>query len=274
MTDKDRMTDKDYLVNDQYRDAAKLSARIRLHELFSVNKYGFHRWTFDHLLDLPAEARVLEVGCGPGRLWRENLDRIPSNWQITIGDLSPGMLDEARAELADAGRPFSFEHINAQDLPFADTSFDAVIANQMLYHVPDRPKALAEFHRVLKPAGTLYAATGGRPDGPSIADWRAKAGVSTDLARSVDGGSGRFSLENGGPQITRIFTAVEQHRYEDALQVSEVEPLVDYVQSGSYRLNEDELQRFREIAAAEIAEHGFLYIAKSGGLFTASKQPS
>ena len=270
MTNSDRLTDKNYL-DDQYRDATNLNARIRLHERFSVNKYGFHPWIFDHFEGLPAEARILEVGCGPGRLWRANQDRIPPGWQITLGDLSTGMLAEARADLADAGRPFNFEHIDAQDLPFADASFDAVIANQMLYHVPDRRKALAEFHRVLKPGGALYAATGGQPNGPTFADWRAKAGVSTELARPVGGGSGRFSLENGGDQIAEFFTEVEQHRYEDALQVSEVEPLVDYVQSGSYKLNEKELQRFRKIVTAEIAEHGFLHIAKSGGLFTARK---
>lgn len=265
------MTDKNYLVNDQYRDADNLNARMRLHQLFSVNPNNWHRWVFDHFEDLPADARVLEVGCGPGQLWRENEDRIPPGWQVTLGDLSSGMIDEARAGLAGTEKPFRFEEIDVQDLPFADAAFDAVIANHMLYHVSDRPKALAEIHRVLKPEGTLYAATNGQPDGPTLADWRAKAGAKVDPERPIGGGAGRFSLKNGGAQLQRVFFRVDLHRYEDALHVREVEPLVDYVQSGSYKLDADELQRFREVTAAEIAQHGFLHIAKAGGLFTARK---
>ncbi len=80
---------------------------------------------------------------------------------IALSDFSPGMIEEAQHNLADAGRPFAFERIDAQAIPFADASFDMVIANHMLYHVPDRPQALAEIRRVLRPGGRLYAATGG-----------------------------------------------------------------------------------------------------------------
>jgi ubiquinone/menaquinone biosynthesis C-methylase UbiE len=48
---------------------------------------------------------------------------------------------------------------DAQSLPFIDHSFDAIVANHMLYHVPNRLAVYAEFCRVLKPNGRLYAAT-------------------------------------------------------------------------------------------------------------------
>ena len=51
--------------------------------------------------------------------------------------------------------------IDIQDIPFADHEFDAVIANMMLYHVPDLQKGLREVKRVLKPDGTFYCATYG-----------------------------------------------------------------------------------------------------------------
>ncbi|MEZ4608117.1 MAG: class I SAM-dependent methyltransferase [Deinococcales bacterium] len=54
-----------------------------------------------------------------------------------------------------------FLQIDAEEIPFADNSFDAVIANHMLYHVADRPKALGEIARVLKANGKLYATTVG-----------------------------------------------------------------------------------------------------------------
>ena len=48
-----------------------------------------------------------------------------------------------------------------RDLPFEDESFDGVVANHMLYHVPDRPQALAEIRRVLRSAGRVFATTNG-----------------------------------------------------------------------------------------------------------------
>ena len=88
-------TERDYLLTEQYRDAAKLRARMGLHERFSVNPYGWHRWVFDQL-DLSPRGRVLELGCGPAALWRENGERIPAGWTVVLADLSPGMLREAR----------------------------------------------------------------------------------------------------------------------------------------------------------------------------------
>ncbi len=69
------INDQTYLLNDQYRDSTNLDARVKLHVLFSTNKYGWNRWYFDQL-DLPPDARVLELGCGPGYLWRVNLERL------------------------------------------------------------------------------------------------------------------------------------------------------------------------------------------------------
>jgi ubiquinone/menaquinone biosynthesis C-methylase UbiE len=85
-------------VESQYRDASNLNARIALHERFSTNAYGWQRWVFDQL-ELPPDARVLELGCGTGKLWVENRDRTPEGWDVTLTDASPGMLREARRNL-------------------------------------------------------------------------------------------------------------------------------------------------------------------------------
>jgi ubiquinone/menaquinone biosynthesis C-methylase UbiE len=73
---------------------------------------------------------VLEVGCGDGNIWRENLDRIPPGWRLTLTDFSPGMVDAARAVLGDRAE---YAVADVQELPFSDASFDAVIANHMLF---------------------------------------------------------------------------------------------------------------------------------------------
>src|SRR5262245_36483808 len=108
-----KLADPDYLLNQQYRDASNLNARIELHKRFSTNAYNWYLWVFDRL-KTPPQSRVLELGCGPGRLWVENLDRIPPGWDITLSDFSPGMIAEARGNLAAASRPFAFERVDAQ----------------------------------------------------------------------------------------------------------------------------------------------------------------
>jgi SAM-dependent methyltransferase len=144
-------------LEEQYRTDAHLNARIGLHARFSTNP-GWGRWLFDREAP-PANARVLEVGCGPANtLWGANLDRIDPSWQLTLADFSPGMIESARGVLGDRAE---YVVADAQDLPFDDECFDIVLANHMLYHVPDRPKAFVEFRRVLVPGGAFHAATNG-----------------------------------------------------------------------------------------------------------------
>lgn len=103
----------------QYADASNLNARVRLHQRFSVNPRGFAEWLFDHVA--PREgAKVLEVGCGPVWLWRRNRERIPTSWEITVTDFSPGMVREARQRLPVCGVKASLCVCDAQALPFAE----------------------------------------------------------------------------------------------------------------------------------------------------------
>ena len=104
----------------QYRDSSNLNARQQLHARFSVNQHGWHRWVFDQLV-VPFAARIVELGCGPGALWVENLNRVPLDWRVTLVDLSPGMLYEARAHCPDTDLTLA----DAQSIPFDDGSFDA-----------------------------------------------------------------------------------------------------------------------------------------------------
>ena len=134
----------------QYGDSSNLNARIQLYTRFSNSPDDLGRWVFDRL-DLPRRCRLLELGCGTASLWVGNASRVSAGWTVTLSDRSPGMLREARDNLAVKGLAFRLSVIDAQAIPLADSTLDAVIANHMLYHVPDRAKALSEIHRVLRP---------------------------------------------------------------------------------------------------------------------------
>ena len=249
-------------VKDQYRTSANLEARIALHARFSTATRDFHEWVFDHL-DLPDRARVLEVGCGTGALWTKNRSHIPATWQLTLADFSLGMVETTRA----AGITARCVQCDAQSLPFECEHFDAVIANNMLYHVPDLPRALAEFRRVLKPSGKLYAATNGevhlREYFQLVADF-----LGTERRRPQM----QFTLENGTQQLACAFVQVQRFDFDDALVVTEAEPLVAYAMSGM--LGKEIIGRenaLRDFVAHRIARDGAIHITKAAGLFVANQ---
>nr|MBF6589837.1 class I SAM-dependent methyltransferase [Ktedonobacterales bacterium] len=213
---------------------------------------------------------VLELGSGRGDLWRANLERIPHGWNVTLSDLSPGMLEEARAHLGAYAARFHFMRADAQAIPFADGVFDAVIANHMLYHVPDIPRALVEIARVLKPGGALYAATNG---GTHLCEIGELVGRVAPAAATLWGERAAlpFRLENGGELLAQHFAVVSARRYENALRVTEIEPLVAYIRSTPLGTlpPEDAMARLRSHIAEEIATHGALTITAETGIFQA-----
>jgi ubiquinone/menaquinone biosynthesis C-methylase UbiE len=192
---------------------------------------------FDRL-EVADDGNVLEVGCGIGELWRENADRVPRGWRLTLVDRSPGMI----AAAIGAARSADLIVADVQALPLSDASFDVAIANHMLYHVGDRARALAELARVLRPGGRLVAATVGRGHLEEIRQL---------LARVSDGawpGSAeRFGLETGPPQLEELFEDVQVERYPSTLVVTEAEPLVAYCLSmrEASGLDEDRTRRLR-----------------------------
>lgn len=255
------------LVAAQYALPNHLQARIALHERFTVNRYDWARWVLDQIA--PADgAVIIEVGGGTGRLWKVNADRLRPGWNITLSDQSAGMVEQAHALLAGLGHPFRFEVCPADRIPRPDASADIVIANHMLYHVPDLPAALREFRRVLKPDGVLFAATNGAGHLREIdALYSAYRGVDTRLGMSLS-----FTLERGGEALRPFFPDLRIVRREDSLRVDDAAALADYILS----MDGDPAERPRLIAhlqAAIDAAGGALHIGKDSGMFVARAQP-
>ncbi len=247
-----------------------MSARARLHVLYSNNATRWPVWVFDQL-NLQPGMRVLECGCGPGWLWRENLDRIPADCQFTLTDLSPGMVAESKAALGQSEIDFTFRAVDMTTLPFPDDSFDMVVANHMLYHVADRPKALAEVKRVLGDNGRFYAATNGQNH---LRELRAlHQQFMPDIPGSISFFDMPFSLENGRRQLEAFFHYVDLLPYPDSLEVTDVQPLLDYILSTSTiktQITPEKLQQISDYVNQEIDAKGAFHITKASGLFIAS----
>ena len=264
-----KLQDPQYLLSKQYKDASNLNARIRLHEMFSTNPYGIHQWMFDQFT-LPKHAAVLELGCGPAKLWQGNLARIPAGWCVMLTDFSPGMISTTRQNLAGQDQ-FTFDIVDAQSIPYEDAAFDVIMAHYMLYHVPDRSKALAEIARVIKTGGKFFAVTLGENHIREIFE------IMRDFDPSWSNGhrDNPFTLENGAAQIAPFFSSLELRRYEDGLAITETGPLVEYILSMSsladVDVGEEKIAALRANIDARLAREGVIQVQKHSGMFIAVK---
>ncbi len=109
------------------------------------------------LLDLSPGERVLDVGCGSGAVTRAIARRVAPAGRVTGADASREFLDIA-SRLADeggVGALVQWQQADCRALPFADQSFDVVLAATVLAHVPDAARAVAEMARVTRPGGRM-----------------------------------------------------------------------------------------------------------------------
>lgn len=246
-------------MSGQYATEANLRARIDVHQRFSTAKEDWHRGLFDRVAP-PADARILEVGCGPAEFWKQNLDRIDPSWKLTLSDSSPGMIEAARVVLGDRAEYFVAD---VQELPLAGETFDVVLANHMLYHVPDLPRAFTEIRRVLVPGGVLHASTIG--EGHMQEMWQLTA-ASWPYAGHVEA----FGLESGPPKLEQFFADVRVQRFEDGLAVTDAEPVLAYIRSAE-RYDGRDLEDARAAIEAAIARDGVFFVRKSQGLISCRK---
>lgn len=259
--------DQRYLREQQYRDSGNLDARIRLHARFSTNTYDWYSWVFDQY-ELPATCRILELGCGSADFWRKNAGRFLPGWELLLSDFSPGMLAKARQNTQQLGS-ISLLAVDAQAIPFDENTFDVVIANHMLYHLPDRPQGLREIRRVLKPGGRLYATTIGERHLQELLALpeRFFPGKMRDHMQITN----EFTLENGAEQLAPFFAHIDRRRYPDELRITEAAPLVEYIQSTLQANTIEGWPRFQAFIEEELDRSGgVIRVTKDSGIFIAS----
>lgn len=293
------LTNMEHAVVEQYKSAVNIDVRIDLHRRFSHNPVSWFAWLASQI-DFAAAKDILEVGCGNGELWQHVDPEIIAARRIDVTDASEGMVEDAAARLvaalrekkqeadgsgaadeagngrtdaegngdSSAGSGLYFRKEDCQRLSYKDNSFDAVIANHVLFYVKDIPQALREIRRVLRPDGVFYCSTYGSRHMKEITslvqEFDPRITLSDVALYEL------FGLENGSDMLRQVFGRVEQVLYDDYLRVDEAEPLLDYILSchgnqGEY-LNQrkDEFRRFLQ---KKIAEKGGIRITKMAGIF-------
>ena len=254
----------------QYADSKKLAARARLNNEYTIAEIGWFPWVARQL-PLKSGDRILDIGCGPGWFWAATAASLPENIDLTLADLSSGMVQEAveRCKTLPLGN-LTGERADAASLPFADGSFDGVIAMHMFYHLPDPFKAIAEMHRVLKPGGFLAVTTNG------AGNMRNMYELTTVFdSPPYDPAGAAFGYDAAERLMQAQFGNVRMTEHPARLRVTEPEDV--YLALTSYppgdEADEAQLATFRKtIAEAFEAGNGMLETEKETGLFISRKE--
>lgn len=258
---------KEAEVLQQYKNSSNLRARINIHDGYSTNKYGWHKWLFDNIV-IPPKTKILEIGCGDGTLWLKNINRIPKDCKVILSDISDGMLKDAKKNLAKYEDKFEFINMDENSINFEDDTFDVIIANQMLYYINDREKFFKEIKRVLKSDGHFYASTIGNNHMKELKDLVKKYDERIELEKIKF--SRIFGLETGKSQLKECFQDVELYHYEDSLIVNDAKPIIEYLYSTHGNLQEIIRNKeidFERFIENEVENKKEICISKYSGLF-------
>ncbi|MDX8419690.1 MerR family transcriptional regulator [Stecheria sp. CLA-KB-P133] len=253
----------------QYQNAANITARIRLHSLYSTNPLGWFVWLYQQA-SIQDGMKILEIGCGNGALWQQNLSVLPPHVQIVLSDISAGMIHDVQNRFRNDAR-FSCMVFDAAHMPFDDNSFDLVIANHMLFYCDDLSQVLQECARVLKVNGHLEASTYSSRHMKEITEL--VQSFSPQIVLSKDKLYEKFGLDHGAQLLSPYFRDIERRKYQDSIVLHEAEPLIAYILSCHGNQNQLLLDRYKEFHdyVVKMTAGGFT-ITKDAGVFLAVKK--
>ena len=253
------INDKD-IVQKQYENATNLNTRISIHDKYSVNKQGFGNWIASNY-QITDGMRILELGCGTGDMWTSNSNLIAKCAELVLTDFSEGMIQTAHSNIGDFPN-VTYRVVDIQEIPFETNGFDIVIANMMLYHVPDLKIGLSEVTRVLKESGRFYCATYGEHGIVQFITNLLKPYGAEDKVNK------NFTLQNGKQILAQYFSSVEMMEYIDSLEVTNIDDLLDYIYSLTSMTEVSNIKRdvIKKVLEQNM-EDGILKVPKEYGMF-------
>ena len=261
-----KITNMESTIKEQYNSDKNLNLRSNLHS-YNVNKIDWDVWCFENMKFCKND-KVLELGCGNGKLWLKNKEKIETDLNITLSDFSKSMIKSAKNNLKEINMDFQYKEINAEKIPYKDETFDVIIAEHMIYFVSNIEKALEEIKRVLKPNGKVYITTNSKNTMNELNELCEKFAPNSGL--SNNGLSERFNLEEGEKLLKKYFNTVSLNVLEGKIILSESEPLVSYkastIQGKSILIGKKRIE-FKDYLDNYIKENKQILITTKAGIF-------
>jgi SAM-dependent methyltransferase len=210
--------------------------------------------------DLPEASRALDVGCGPGALTQRLVGRLGTD-HVSAVDPSPSFVAAARERFPGV----DVREASAEQLPYADDTFDAALAQLVVHFMSDPVGGLREMARVCRPGGVVaacvwdHAAEGGPLSGywAAVRELDPAADDEADLPGAREGDlvrlateAGLADVEGGTVVVTRTFATFEEWWEPYTFGIG---PAGAYVQS----LDDEGRQRLKDHCATRFPTEPF-----------------
>lgn len=219
-------------IRHDYMDSHAVEIRRKTDENYSVPMVNFAAWLVSKHKHWRGDEVLLDINPTDGTFF-DLIDSLMPDGMYVATDISSAMLRS------------SFRHPLSQDinfsiydstLPFADNSFDIIMANHVLFHFDDTDAILQELARVLKDDGILFAATDSQYTmGEFDTLTRRALTMLGKPPRSNDIYYGRFiepfALESGASQLAHWFRAVARYELPSSLVFTDPRPVVEFLNS-------------------------------------------
>ncbi len=209
-----------------YQEPSKdLLMRIDIHEKFGSANIDV--WTNELLKPSPG-MKILDVGCGAGKLSFLFNEYTKGKANITGGDFSEELLDKAREKNNKIGSSIDFQFLDFnRPFDFPENTFDLCTSAFAIYYASDLDFTFGEAHRVLNSGGRLFV-SGPLPENKKMFYDIIKEATNATIPPMP--GSSRFKSEIFNT-ISRKFSTTELHKFENHLTFPEVKPFIDYVRA-------------------------------------------
>ena len=255
-------------IKKQYEDSTNIEARISLHNLYSHNTLPWFCFIFDNC-KLKENMRVLELGCGDGSMWLTNYDKLPNNIEITMSDISIGMLKDIDNKLKNDKR-FKFKVIDASNIKEESYYYDVVIANHVLFYLDDIDSCLIDIKRILKDNGIFVSSTYSREHMKEInmlvKEFDERIELSKNKLYEV------YGKENGKSILSKQFNDIKWIDYKDELLISDPNMLIRYILSCHGNQNRYIVDKFKDFKnfVLKKCQNNFK-VTKDAGIFICHK---
>ncbi len=255
-----------------------LAVRIDIHSKFGAR--DIDRWMLD-LIKLQPASKILDVGCGSGKQCFSYFDELKGKADITGGDVSEDLLNQAKAENERRLTNIQFDHLDFnQVFNYPDNAFDFVSCCFAIYYAENIPHTINEMHRVTRTGGRLFT-TGPMPENKKLFYDIIREATNKPIPPMP--GSSRYSTEILST-IKSLYSKVDLHVFENPLTFDAVEPYLAYTRASmsedrklwsSLFVEKDDFEKImsqiEQVARQRLDREGKLVMTKVVGGILATK---